>query len=372
MIMAVYWILLVFSAAAGIPLCGMYEKKSDKRAAVYCVIMAAVFTALAAVRFDVGIDYNMYAKLFYDMNFMDPEQLGSIQREKGMLFPVVLTEIFTFDYFPAFVILSVVIYALIMTYGAKFSDNPWVGVFAFLCFGVFFNSLNFMRQVIAAAIGAFALVYAQKGNYFRFAVFTVIAGAFHRSAFLLLPFGFICLIPMNIPVLIALSAGSGAVFLFSEEVIRFVTEHIYKNYGAARHIEVTKGLSPLYTVMFGVIFIGAFALKDKLRGETGEVNRLLWCAYGAFFSELLGTKHAILSRLGLLFFLPVVFLLVPKIFTAVCRLAAGHKGKRKKAAVLAAAAVMIVMAGLYGGLLYKNYNGVVPYKTVFEREVEGV
>ncbi len=370
--MTVYWILLVLSAALGIPLCGLYEKRSDRRAAVYCIVMGAVFALLAAVRFDVGVDYNMYAKLFYDMNFMDTEQLGNIQREKGMLFPVVLTEIFTFDYFPAFAVLSPVIYALIMAYGAKYSDNPWVGVFAFLCFGVFFNSLNFMRQIIAASVGAFALRYAAKGNYFRFALFAVIAGAFHRSAFLLLPFGLVCLIPMNIPVLIGLLCGSGAVFAFSGDIINAVTGFVYKNYGAVEHREVTVGLSPLYTVMFGVIFIGAFVLKDKLRGDEREINQLLWCAYGGFFAEALGMKHAILSRLGLLFFLPVVFLLVPKIFTAVCRLASGHKGRRKRAAVLAAATLMIAMAGLYGGLLYKNYNGVVPYQTVFEREVEGV
>ncbi|MCM1579037.1 MAG: EpsG family protein [Ruminococcus sp.] len=370
--MAVYWCILVLSAAAGIPLCGLYEKRSDKRAAVYCILMWAVFSVTAALRFDVGVDYNMYAGLFYDMNFMDMEQLGEIQREKGMLFPVVLTEIFTFDYFPAFAVLSPIIYALIMTYGAKYSDVPWAGVFAFLSFGVFFNSLNFMRQVMATAIGAFALRYWAKGNYFRFAVFSVIAGAFHRSAFLLLPFGLICLIPMNIPVLITLLCGSCGLFAFSGDIISWVTGFVYKNYGAAEHREITTGLSPLYTVMYGVVFIGAYLLKDKLKGDSRETNQLLWCSYGGFFFEALGMKHAILSRIALLFFLPVVFLLLPRMLTAVCRLAAGHKGRRKKAAVFTAAAFMAVMTLLYGGLLYKNYNGVVPYRTVFEREVESV
>lgn len=367
--MAVYWALLIASAALGIPMCGMYKKRKGRLPGVYCLIMGFVFTLAAALRFDVGTDYNMYASLFYDMNFMDTEQLGLIQREKGMLLPVVLTELFTFDYFPAFVLLSTAIYGLIMCYCAVSSDNPWVGVFAFLCFGVFFNSLNFMRQIIAAAVGSFALRYQAKGNYLRFIGFVIIAGAFHRSAFLLLPFALLCLIPMNTPVLVSALALGGISYVFSENIIGSVTELFYKNYVLTDQ-EMTSGLPVLYTVMFGAVFAAAFILKSRLKGDTAEINQLLWCAFGAFTAELLGTKHAIISRVGLLFFLPVVFGIIPKIFACVCRMARGKRSKRPTACAAAAAAMAIAMTGLYGMLLQRNYNGVVPYRTVFEREVE--
>lgn len=367
--MAVYWALLIACAAAGIPMCGLYKKREGRLPGVFCLIMGIALTVTAALRFDVGTDYNMYAALFYNMNFMDTEQLGLLQREKGMLLPVVLTELFTFDYFPAFVVLSVIIYAVIMSYCAGCRESPWIGIFAFLCFGVYFNSLNFMRQILAAAVGAYALEYFRKGNYLRFAAFVIIAGAFHRSAFMLLPFGLVCLIPMNVPVLVTAAALGAVSYTFSGEIIGKATQIIYKNY-VTTDPEMSVGLPGLYTVMFGAVFAAAFGLRKRMQGDVREINILLWCSFGAFYAELLGTKHAIISRIGLLFFLPVVFRLAPKIFAAVCRLSKRKKHSRRSAAI--AAAVMIAaMSGVYGGLLAKNYNGVVPYRTVFEREVTG-
>ena len=52
-------------------------------------------------------------------------------------------------------------------------------------------------------------------------------------------------------------------------------------------------------------------------------------------------------------------------------MAKGRRQGGRAAAIVVAAAMMTAMTGLYGALLVRNYNGVVPYCTVFEREVTG-
>ncbi len=371
-IMAIYWIMLVCAAAVGVPLCGLHEKKSDTRLTVYCIAAAAAFTVISAVRLSVGYDYNLYAGLFYDMNYMDYADIGHIQREMGLLLPVKVTELFTYDYVPGFVLISLMIYPPLMIYVRKYSDNPWISVFAFLAFGLFFNSLNFMRQFIAALICSFAYRYAEKGRLGRFCIFVLLAAAFHRSAFLVLPCFLFAYIAMNGISLAAVSVTGFLVYMLSDEFVRFITQYVYTNYRAEYSNEIVTGLPWMYTVMYGVLFLSAFLLRNHIRGSEREKNMLMWCSFAAFYFELLGTKHGIVSRLALLFFIPAAVLLVPKVFDAVCILAKEKSAGRSAAAIAAAVIMITAMSGMYYGLLSRNYNGVVPYRTVFSREDGGL
>lgn len=363
--MAVYWGLLVFSAAAGAALCGADGKKSAGRMNIYCVLLAVLLAAAAAFRLSVGYDYNLYAALFYDMNFMSYEEIGYIQRENGMLFPVKILENLTYDYFPAFVMLSAVMYPLVAVYVRKYSDNPWLSAVSFLAFGVYFNSLNFMRQFFAAIICAYAFKYAEKGNYFRFAVFVLLGAAFHRSAFIILLCFWFARADMNKISLAVSLALSGGIYLFSDDIIRFVTRFVYKHYDLSGNPEVINGLPVMYTAMYGAVFLTGFILKNRLKGGEREINILLWCGYSAFFFELIGTKHGIISRMSLLFFIPVVILLVPKIINAACALA--RERLSKNAGRAAAVIIAVMLCGVYYGLLERNYNGVLPYQTIYDR-----
>ncbi len=369
-IMAVYWIFLVLTAAAGIPLCGLCGRKSDKSVAVFCGVFTMVMVVLSSIRLSVGYDYNMYAMLFYNLNFMDYTEVGNIQREMGMLFPVKVIEKLTYDYVPIFVVMSIAMYPPIGHYLRKYSDCPWVGAVAFLGLGMFFNSLNFSRQFFAAIICAYAFRYAEKKNFFRFFVLTLLAACFHRSAFMVIPCYLFCFISMNRFVLVLALMTSCSAFLLSNEVLEWVTTYVYKGYDLTSNVEIVKGLPSMYCVMYGVVFFIAFLFRNKISGTEREKNILLWCGYGAFFFELIGVKHGIVSRVALLFFIPLSLRLIPKVWCAVCELIRAKLDEKKaKAAVIClTAVVMAAFGGIYNGLLERNYNGVVPFRTIAERE----
>ena len=362
--MAVYSIIFLLSAAAGIPLCGLSEKKDGRSPYIYCILMGAVFTAVSALRFGVGYDYNLYAGWFYDLNFTDFDELRGGRKEMGLILLLKLVNIFSSDYAAAFPLISLLIFPPLMLYIARNSDNPWISVTAFLGLGLFFNSMNFMRQFIAAVICAFAFEYAVKGSYARFFLLILTAAAFHRSALFLLPCLFFVIIDWNMIVFGITAAASAAVYIFSEPVVRAVTRYIYSGYDPDRSREMTNGLPIGYAVMFGVLFLVAFALRKQMTGDKKCINMMIWCCFGSFFFELLGTRYAIISRVALLFFIPAVVLGVPKIFMALYSLA---EKRKKGAGIAAAAAVIILLAGNYALLMNSNYNGVMPYRTIFER-----
>ncbi len=367
--MTVYLILLAAAAAIGIPLCGIAENKKGLQCTIYCGVLALILAIVSAVRLSVGHDYNLYASVFYELNFMDYTDIGYDQWENGFMFPAKIINTVTTDFVWLFVIMSAALYPILMTYIRKFSDNPWISVFAFISLGVYFNSLNFMRQFIGAVICAYALTYANKGKFGRFAVFVLLAVSVHRSSLIFLPCYLLAYIEWNYIVLIVCGIMTVLAYFTSGTILEFTTKYVYTYYNPETSAELINGLPIWYTVMFGALFAAGFLLRKRLKGCKGEINSLLWCAFGTFFFELLGSSHAIIARFALIFCIPAVTLLVPKIFIALHIL---MKERFPKAGGILTAVVFISVCtfNCYS-LLDRNYNGVVPYKTIFETEDGG-
>ncbi|MGN1105493.1 MAG: EpsG family protein [Huintestinicola sp.] len=362
--MAVYWIMLLLSAAIGIPLCGLCERKESRTVLLYCIIAGAALTLISSLRCGVGYDYNLYAGWYYDLNFIDFDELRGNRKEIGLFFSLKLLNIFTSDYAAAFPLISLLIYPPLMTYIYRNSDNPWISVTAFLGMGLFFNSMNFMRQFIAAVICAFAFGYAVKGCRMRYLLLILFASAFHRSALFLLPCFLFVYIGWNWITLAVTAVLSAGAYVFSGQVLRFVTGFVYSDYKIENSTDMINGLPVAYTVMYGVLFLAAFALREHMNGEKRSINMVIWCLFAAFFFELIGSGYAIVSRLALLFFIPGVCLGAPKITAALYGIA---EKKKKGAGVAVILAVLLILSVNYALLINRNYNGVMPYKTIFER-----
>ncbi len=366
--MAVYCFLL-FIALCGIPV-SLRNKRlgaaSDNRKSrlIFCTVFCAALTLTASLRFSVGYDYNLYASWFYNTNFMSYEDAGIFQREMGIMLIFKAICSVTDDYAAVFPVIALLIYPPLSVYIYKYSESIWVSAAAFLCMGLFFNSMNFMCQFIAAVICAYAFKYAEKGCLWRFAAAVTIASAFHRSALIILPCVFFAYVSWNYITLAVMSLFSALAYIFSEPILRFATRYIYTYYDIDRSADMTNGLNPWYTVMFGLLFFAAFLLRNRLSGEKKEKNILIWCAFGCFFFELIGIRYAVVSRIAILMFIPAAVLLIPKLFCAVYDMAC-KKGKLFPSAAVIAA--VMLLAANYGCLMSLNYNGVIPYQTVFSR-----
>lgn len=378
--MTVYWVLTALCIILGLALSDSFggaregasaDAISDRsasgsiRVTAFCVIAAIALTVLSSVRFEVGYDYYLYARLYYNANFMSFEQLGAIQRENGFMFLFKILSSEFYDYRAAFVFISLLIYPVLMLYVRKNSPLPWLGTFAFITLGAYYNSLNFIRQFIAALICAFALKYVRERCFWRFAVIVLLASAFHRSALILIPLYFVFLVKWNGAVLLLCTAASAVCFFSAMPVIRFANRYIYKNYDALTDPQVIVGLSPVYAVIFGLLFAAAFLLRKRFSGDERQSNAVLWCSFFNFFFELMGVQSGIVSRFALLFIIPSTVLAVPLVCNAFKDLLE-NKVSPKKSAVLSLAAAVICCCCVNGILLLRNYNGVVPYKTIFD------
>lgn len=362
--MAIYYFLFMLAVALG-----LFIRNRPMRKLAYVIVMGAALFALSAVRYDTGYDYNLYAGwYYYDFIFKSVEELAASRIEKGFLLPMKYLADVIYDYQAMFVVIAFVVAALVMLYIYKYSSNVWISVAAFLGFGVYFNSMNFMRQLIAALLVTFALRYIQSRQPLRYLILILFASTLHFTALVMLPFYFLLRIRMNYAVLSAYAGIAVLTYWKSTEIMELVTSRFYTYYDPSQSAEMTHGLPIGYFIGFAALFAAAFALRKPLIGLRKFNGILINCAFFTMLFEFYGTKHTVISRFALLFYLGPVLLLVSDIAKVLAAMARKRFAKRQLIGTVSVyAAVAVCMLGFYGYLLSKNYNGVVPYQSIFDK-----
>lgn len=368
--MLIYYILFFFVLVLGLVLSKVKHGKG-----IFLCISGLVLYIISSIRKSVGYDYNLYATFYHDAAYKPLEIIGAEKLENGFMLPVKVLQNISTDYQLLFIAISLVIIVAIMAFIYKKSPLPVISVASFLAFGVFFNSMNFMRQIISAIILMYALIYVEKKCFFKFVALVLLASTVHISSLIYIPFYLLFKIKMNTSMVVVLSSFGAVGYLLSNEILQFVTRFVYTDYDISTNSELTMGLPIGYAIVFSVIFLIVFAFRKRLI-EKNEFNSVLInCLYFVALFEFFGTKHAVLARFSITFLLPSVLILLPYLVIVV-REYVEEKIKDKSRSRLVVACLSIVMGlaglGIYTDLILNDTNGVVPYRTIFDEEIESL
>lgn len=368
--MVTYWLLLI-----GLTLGGYFICKLKCGRLIYCIAAGIALFIVAAIRAHVGYDYNLYGSVFMNNMTRSMEDILSGERmEKGFIIPFKLISDVTSDYQVMFVIIALIITAAVMLYIYFYSEKPYLSIFFFLTFGLFFNSMDFMRQMIAAGVILYALQFVKKKQFIRFLALVLFASVFHVSALIMIPFYFILRIKMDWLTLGIYSGVTVLYFLFSWDILGFVTKYVYKGYDPTKSVEVINGTNPIYALFFALFFMLAFLLRKELTEKDPFNNVLLNCMFFMAFFEICGIRHAIISRFAVLFFIPPVVILLPRVFDALMKKCSEvFGGEKTRTNILKTVSVVVIMgicSFMYTYMIANNYNGISPYRTIFEEEVD--
>lgn len=369
--MAEYVGLLAVSVLLGLPLC---SKKAGKWGrVVYCAALAVIFIVLSASRFLVGYDFAAYGKEYFDMKYLDAEDVIVRRFEKGFNMPLYFLSLGYEEYYYVFIYTSILIYSAVFYLIYKNSSCPWISAAAYLCLGLYFNSLCFLRQVMAALVAAYAVKYAVSSKPLRFFALIFVAASFHWSALIMIPMYIFLKIKPSWIYLGIMTAATAVFCIVSKTVMFWVIDHfyMYQGYNPETSPEANQGLSPKYTVMFGLLLIAVYCFKDRLLKKNPANAVYINCLMFTVIFEAMGTRHAILSRFAIIAYFTGIVYIAPDLAGVVrdlCNEKFRSDEKRRGAAQTAAVAVACAyFAGSYLMLMYGNYNGVVPYVSQQDR-----
>lgn len=369
--MGVYISLLAAVVLPGIPLC---SKKCGKWGrAVYCVLAALILIFVASVRLNVSYDYNYYAQAYTELTFSDISDIMAERYEKGFLLPLYVLNLISENYVLCFVYVAIVVYSAVFVYIYRHSDIPWVSAAAFLCFGLFFNSLCFLRQIIAAVVAAYGMKYAVKGQPYKFAIMMLMAGTFHWSALILVPMYFLLRIKPSYTYL-GIMAGLVTVFcIVSRKLMLWAIDvfYMYRGYNVETNVEASMGLTPAYCIMFGLLFAVCFLFRERLIAKREANIVYINCLMFTTIFEIFGAKHAILSRFAILFYITPILYLLPDAVVVIKEYISEkftYPKRRTAVSVCSAMVAAVYFVGCYCMLMANDYNGVMPYDTFLGKD----
>lgn len=368
--MLLYIILLLGVVLLGIPLC---SKKCGKWGRiVYCVTAAIVFAVIAAVRFQVGYDYNLYGGTYFNMKYMDIEEISVLKMEKGFLLPLYILDLAFEDYRTVFVYTSIIIYPAVFYLIYKNSSCPWISTAAYLCFGLFFNSLCFLRQVMAVLIVTYAIKYVCEKQPLKFFVLVLAASAFHWSALIALVMYILLRIKPGYIYTGLVTAGTVIFCVFSRRFMFWAIGnfYMYKGYDPETSVEAMNGLPIRYTVIFGVLFLICFIFRKRLIERNPNNSVYINCLMYTVVFEAMGTRHGILSRFTLIVYIPAILYLIPDLVYVIKDYISekfGNGIRRNAVCICSSLAAVLFSTASYAVLMLSNYNGVVPYISQFNR-----
>lgn len=322
-----------------------------------CMCIPAIF--VAAVRYDVGIDYiRIYWRFYESVEAGRTSIIGSnISMDIGL--QVINAFLLRFSDSPItfFVFSSVLIYFSIFRYIKKQQEKIMLSVMCFLLSGIYFTSLNIVRQFIAIAIVLWGWKFLKEGKLVLYIGCCIFAALFHLSALIMVVFYFLQYINITKKKFGGILVAALCATPIIKEAFEFIVVNTrYSYYLNSKLYVVDYDLAgTAYAILFTAF---AFWRYKECKSEHGFD---FWFKILLCYDVVICMSYFIplCNRISIYFKLFIFIDMLPMLITS-------FSSRRKK--ILMTVLCFVFMGATTFYLYYINGNsGVFPYMTIWSR-----
>lgn len=175
------YVFIIISATYYFYLADKYNNK------IYWIITYIIIALPASLRYCVGIDYKAYLDLYNKMityESIDAALKSHIVEKSFLYLSFISNQIFHSAWFVfAFYAIITQLFMLLGIWNFRKYVSPSLMVFIYLC-TYYWRTYNIFRQALAVAIIFWGFRYIKDKKIIQFSICVLIAGVFHKTAFL--------------------------------------------------------------------------------------------------------------------------------------------------------------------------------------------
>lgn len=190
--MAVYLVLFALAILLAVPL--VMKNPTPVKKTIYLGIMFVLMFLVSIFRYGIGSDYYSYIRIFRQIDSAGFGEVFTLGFEPIFALLMKLITFVTDDPQVMYGIFAVLILAPVAWSIRKYSDNVWLSVVVYLCLTLFYNSLNFIRQSLAASLLLLAYGFMKERKVVPVLIFGICAALLHYTAAAFLPLYLLTLI----------------------------------------------------------------------------------------------------------------------------------------------------------------------------------
>ncbi len=178
--MLIYWSTLI--VVIFMEWLSLKAKSKSRASSLFFTAFATVIMILVTgLRVGIGTDYFMYEDIYF---WSAAGMQGSIEFGYYLLSRLCYAIVPNFHVF--LLVLSTLYFVVCRRAIEKLSPDPVMSVFLLISAGYFFAYMNMMRQMLAAAILLYSLVYVRDSKPLRFFLCVFLASMIHTTSFVFL------------------------------------------------------------------------------------------------------------------------------------------------------------------------------------------
>lgn len=309
---------------------------------------------VSALRYGVGTDYFFtYYPQFY--NILNGG--SNVYSEWGFFYLNKLIQLFTDDAQWLFVVTSFIfVYFLIKTIINQ-SPNVFISLLVVLLTGIFFASLNNIRQAIAVVLCFAAFPSAVNKKYLRCCLYLLCASLFHKIAIIMLLFYIVVQLKfirkhfLRTAIILTLFLP-----LLCKLYVYIISLTRYKYYLTDYNVHSDTTVNIIYHLFFFIV--SYFVLKNKIKTDNKSYI-LVFAQFASFYVSAISIFIGIPELITRLTFCFQVFqvLLIPYIFINI-----EDRSNRNLFLI-----IFILLYGLYfvRNFVLGNAHEILPYQWIF-------
>ena len=319
----------------------------------FAVLSAIPLTLIAAIRYDIGIDYGWVFRdgfiLIRDRGIMPPWEIGFLAIARTVL-------LFTGDYAWMFAVVAILTSIFVFHSIYSISNNIPFSILLYVLSGVYFSSFNTIRQALSIAMFIYAIKFIPARKLVKYLFVVCLAATIHTSAIILILFYWVYNIRISPKRMLLIAAFSAAFFPFVRSVfIHIVSMTRYYRYIGGRYDADDWTIAPLIMAI-PIIVLGYFYWNNAK--DNKMYNFYMNLQLIAFILSIYSSQLILIHRVQNYFTATQLFL-VPLIV-------AQEKNPRTKM-LLVTMFIALFLAYCIVGYVILGWSGILPYRTIFSR-----
>jgi len=219
----------------------------------------------SALRIDIGWDYTMYTRGFFQMARSGFTTFEYQNWEYGFNLLTKIIAFFTKDAKIYIAVISLICLAGPFYVILRYSKKPWLSVLLYVNLYFFYGTLNFLRQGIAISIIMFAYTFLVNRKIIWYMLLVALAACFHITALIMVPVYFLVKLELSLKVPFLYSILFVWIYISSNATLDLVAAYFRTDY--SQSVFFTGGLNILNIVIPSLVLAAGMALvlkKDKL------------------------------------------------------------------------------------------------------------
>lgn len=351
--MKVYYIYMI-----GLTTTGYFieKKRNSKKMQTFFLIFAGILLLLlSTVRYAIGFDYFSYRSIFNTIREMDLKEV-IINYKTEFLFAFLnwLVAFLGGNYTTFLFVVNLFLQGTIIWFIKQYSKLPWLSIYLFLTLQFFAHSMNLLRQSISVAFFLIAFPMLKEKRWISYSILMIIGGFFHNSAFIFLLIGLFLHIKNSWEMMGIIGSLFLLIYFKMDVLFEFLLEHVFVSYSSYFNSVYWRGNSIKYCIVPSIYFILVLFARKKLLKQSKENNLYINSAFLTFLNYLFITKHFILERFAVYFFI-LSIVIIPEIIDIY------RKEEKKRMADFILIGSIVVSTIYFFFAAYEGFHNVYPF-----------